>query len=228
MAISKAKVISVKAHGNDINEYTLLLEKYYFFEAGTFLLLTLELKDDYTRWPDSRNFSIASAYREDGTVRLIIRKAGEYTTRIFNELKEGCQCAVKYAYGDFLLPFFDKKAPVYCIAGGTGIAPFLGFAEQLNANGDDQRLHLYYSFKNRQEQPGVDLLKSIVTPGQLHLYSTREKVEGTENRRISTEDLNDADFVNGHFYICGGENFTKEFVQYLKSQGTENIYTDEW
>lgn len=228
MAISKAKVLDIKEHGFEIREYTLQLEKNYYFEAGSFLLLTLDVQNEYTRWPDSRNFSIASAYRQDGTVRLIIRKVGVYTTRIFKELIVGGECAVKYAYGDFLLPFFNKTAPVYCIAGGTGVAPILGFAAQLQNNNDTAKLHVFYSFKNSEEQPGVELLKSAVPAAQLHLFSTREAVAGTENRRIQASDLSDADFINGHFYICGGEAFTKEFVNYLKAKGAENVYTDEW
>lgn len=228
MAISRAKVLDIKEFGSEIREYTLQLEKNYYFEAGMFLLLTLEQKEDYIRWPESRNFSIASAYREDGTLRLIIGKVGEYTTRIFNELKVGGECIIKYAYGDFLLPFFDASAPIYCIAGGTGIAPFLGFAEQLSQINAIHRLHIFYSFKNKQEQPGIEVLQSIVQEKQLHLFSTREAVKGVENRRMRTDDLLNADFENGHFYICGGEVFTKEFVNYLVFKNVRNIYTDEW
>lgn len=228
MAISKAKVLNIKEHGSEIREYTLQLERKYYFEAGSFLLLTLEIKEDYTRWPESRNFSIASSYREDGTIRLIIRKVGTYTTRIFNELKTGSVCTVKYAYGDFLLPFFDQSAPVYCIAGGTGVAPILGFCEQLKRQGMESRLHVFYSFKNKQEQPGIDVLKSIVPVSQLHLFCTREEIKGISHRRIQNMDLDLTNFEKGSYYICGGEEFTRAFVDYLQSKQAHNIYTDEW
>ena len=129
--ISKATVLSIKEYGSEIREYTLKLMKNHYFEPGSFLQLTLEEKEDYTRWPESRNFSIASAFNEDGTIKLIIQKVGVYTARIFNELHEGDSCTVKYAFGDFLLPFFDKNSTICCIAGGTGIAPILSFCEQL-------------------------------------------------------------------------------------------------
>jgi len=145
--ISKATVLSVKEHGSDIREYTLQLEKNHYFEAGSFLQLTLEQKEDYTRWPESRNFSIASAFRADGTLKLIIGKVGAYTTRIFNELTVGDVCTVKYAFGDFMLPFFDKKADICCIAGGTGVAPILSFCEQMVRENSINRLHVFYSFK---------------------------------------------------------------------------------
>lgn len=93
--ISKATVCEIKEYGQDIKEYILKLDKNNYFEPGSFLLLSLEEKEDYTKWPDSRNFSIASVYNKDAEIRLIIRKVGEYTTRIFNELTLYKACVVK-------------------------------------------------------------------------------------------------------------------------------------
>ena len=228
--ISKAKVLSIKEHGSEIKEFSLQLEKNHYFEAGSFLQLTLEDKEDYTRWPDCRNFSIASAFNDEGTIKLIIRKVGVYTERIFNELSVGAQCTVKYAFGDFLLPFFDKNSEICCIAGGTGIAPILSFCEQMKREKQLDRLHVYYSFKNEEEMQGMDVLTSLVPKGQLHLFSTRQEIEGITNRRISFDDIEKSgvDLVQSHFYICGGELFTSYFAKHLTTAGADNIYTDEW
>ena len=228
--ISKAKVLTIQELGSEVREYTLQLEKNHYFEAGSFLQLTLEVKEDYTRWPESRNFSIASSFNKDGIVKLFIRKVGKYTARIFNELNIGCHCTVKYAFGDFLLPYFDKKASICCIAGGTGIAPILSFCEQLKRDAHIERLHVFYSFKNNDEQQGMDVLKANVPNGHLHLFSTRQKLSGIENRRIEWNDIqiSGIDLLQSHFYICGGEDFTKYFSENLNEVGAENIYTDEW
>lgn len=228
--ISKATVLTIKEHGSDIREYSLQLDINHYFEAGSFLQLTLEDREDYTRWPDSRNFSIASAYNQDGIIKLIIRKVGYYTSRIFEELQEGSRCTVKYAFGDFLLPFFDKKAPICCIAGGTGIAPILSFCEQLKKENQNERIHIYYSFKNKEEQPGHELLNKIVPSTNINLFCTRQEIKGIPNRRISWEDIQTSSLnkKETHFYICGGEEFTSYFVKHLTEAGAENIYTDEW
>lgn len=226
--ISKATVLSIKEHGSEIREYALQLEKNHYFEAGSFLQLTLENKDDYTRWPESRNFSIASAFNTDGVIKLIIRKVGKYTARIFDELTIGGTCTVKYAFGDFLLPFFDKKGAICCIAGGTGIAPILSFCEQLTRDNFDQRLHVFYSFKNQDEQIGINILKAIVPEDQLHLYCTRQQLPGLPNKRIEWKDIAGLDINQTHYYICGGESFTKYFAHNLTEAGAENVYTDEW
>lgn len=228
--ISKARVCEIKEYGKDIKEYILKLDKNNYFEPGSFLLLSLEKKDDYTKWPESRNFSIASVYNKDNKVRLIIRKVGAYTTRIFNELAIGDSCMVKYAFGDFLLPFYDIKSSICCIAGGTGIAPILSFVEELKKIQQEKRLHVYYSFKNSEENMGINILKEIVPENQLHLYSTREKISGVNCRRIEKNDILNSglDFSLSHFYICGSENFTNYFKGVLLEEEASNIYTDEW
>lgn len=228
--ISKATVLSIKEHGNEIREYILKLEKNHYFEPGSFLQLTLEEKEDYTRWPDSRNFSIASAFKEDGTIKLIIQKVGVYTNRIFNELHVGDSCTVKYAFGDFLMPFFDKVSTICCIAGGTGIAPILSFCEQLKKESKSERMHVFYSFKSEEEKQGVEILQSIVPKGQLHLFCTRQEISGLPKRRIAWDDIESSkiDLSKSHFYICGGESFTTFFATNLKNGGADNIYTDEW
>lgn len=228
--ISKATVCAIREYGKDIKEYILKLEKNNHFESGSFLLLSLEEKKDYTKWPDSRNFSIASVYNKDAEIRLIIRKVGGYTTRIFNELTLNKTCVVKYAFGDFLLPFYDTKNSICCIAGGTGIAPILSFAEELKKNGQENRLHVYYSFKNSEENMGINILKEIVPEHQLHLYSTREQISGINCRRIESDDILNSglNFESTHFYICGSENFTNYFKDLLLGEGVQNIYTDEW
>lgn len=227
--ISKATVLAIKEYGFEVREYTLKLEKNYYFEAGSFLLLSLETREEISRWPDSRNFSFASAYSDTGIIRLIIRKVGAYTNRIFNELSVGTECTVKYAFGDFLLPFMDKKSPICAIAGGTGIAPILSFAEQLKQDGQENRLHIFYSFKNKTELFGTDILP-FIPKENIHLFCTREEIDGTLHRRIQWNDVKEIgfDFGKAHFYICGGEEFTKEFVKNLQAENAENIYTDEW
>lgn len=227
--ISKATVLSCRNFGEDIREFTLQLDKVHYFEAGSFLLLTLSNQESYTRWPESRCFSIASAYRTDGIVKLIIRRVGEYTSRIFSELTVGATCMVKYAFGDFLLPFKDKTNPIVCIAGGTGIAPVLSFVEQLVEQEQKERVQVFYSFKNRDEMLGTDVLLKHLDNNQLHLFSTRQQVEGALNRRIEVSDIATLHLpLTTHYYICGNEDFTQQFAVALTAAGNENIYTDEW
>lgn len=228
--ISRATVISIKEYNSTIREYSLQLERNSYFEAGSFLQLSLDKDKDHVRWSDSRNFSIASAYNKDGIIKLIIKKIGSYTSRIFEELLTGEACLVKYAFGDFLLPFYDNKGIICCIAGGTGIAPILSFCESLSQKQEESRLHIFYSFKNREECVGLDVLTASVRKEQLHLFCTGEQYEDVTNRRIDMRDICDTqiDIYSSHFYICGKESFSKHFRIELSECGAKNIYSDEW
>lgn len=227
--ISKAIVNSIKQYGDDVREYIITPEKYNFFDPGSFLQLSLE-EPKGNRWPESRNFSIASFLNEDKTIRLIIRKVGYYTSRIFAELTVGSVCYVKYSFGDFLLPFSDKVNPIVCIAGGTGVAPFFSFAEYLKAQGHIDQMKLHYSSKNREELIGEKELQSLFRENNLNIHLTREIIPSYKFGRITLDDVlkNIENVQTAHFYICGGEEFTNTFKKELSVAGAENIYTDEW
>ncbi len=229
--ISKAIIINVRDYGDEIKEFTLKLDKYRRFEAGTFLQLTLENVTASERWPDSRTFSISSYYNKDKTIRLIIKKVGEYTTKIFEELKEGSICTVKYAFGDFTLPIFDTENELIFIAGGTGISPFLSFLEYLEEEGGLDRVKLFYSARKKENFIHLDYIKNVLNENQLFLFSTREENTGMNNKRIELEyDVlkNIKNKEKAHYYICGSKEFILDFKNKLEENGITQIYIDEW
>ncbi len=227
--ISKATVIKIQEYGTDVREYILKPEKYYFFDAGTFLQLALE-EPQNNRWPDSRNFSLASNFCDDKVIRLIIRRIGSFTSRIFDELKVGSHCHIKYSFGDFLLPFYDNSNPIVCIAGGTGIAPFISFAGQLDKDGQIDRMRLYYSAKTQKELVCLDILSKLIPEKNCNISLTREDNPEFEKGRISLDKIKIEipDIGKAHFYICGDEEFTTYFKGGLIAEGAKNVYTDEW
>lgn len=228
--VSKATVIGVKKINDEIREYLLKPDKYINFEAGQFLQLTLDLVSASDFWPESRTFSIASYRSIDKSIRLIIKKVGPYTTRIFDALEIGYECTIKYAYGDFTLPLFDEINPIVCIAGGTGIAPFLAFLDACEERGQLDRLTLFYSVRKKADVFDYIKLKQLLGPKNLNLYTSREFNEDTISRRIDVEDIigNRTDLNSHHFYICGSKEFTYFFKQQLVDRGIQKIYIDEW
>lgn len=227
--ISKATVVKVTPYGHNVREYILQLDKYNYFDPGTFVQLAL-VEPTNNRWPESRNFSIASYSNADKTIRLVIRQIGSFTSRIFSELEHGSSCYLKYSFGDFLLPYFDQVSPIVCIAGGTGLAPFLSFAEYLAKEGDINRMHLFYSAKSKQELLCEKELKALLPKENLHLHLTRETNGQYLQGRIVPDEVVSKfrQTPNAHFYICGGEEFTQLFKNKLVSNDFENVYTDEW
>ena len=227
---SRATVVSIKDYGDNIKEFTLKLDNYKRFEAGTFLQLTLKNVTASERWPDSRPFSIASYYNTNKTMRLIIRKVGKYTTKIFEQLVVGATCTVKYAFGEFILPMFDRENEIICIAGGTGISPFLSFIECLEREGRIDRIKLFYSVRTQKDYIELDYIKNTISKDNLFLYCTGENVDYAKNERIKIEEIleNVKDKEKADFYICGSNEFIADFKRELKENDIERINTDEW
>jgi len=223
--VSKAKVIRVKSLSYLVNEYYLLPEFGIHQEPGQFLQLTLDIVDSSSIWPESRSFSFASYERTDKLIRLIIKKQGKYTTRIFNELIVGKYCTIKLPYGDFLPPMDNTN--ILCIAGGTGISPFLSFVDFYEKEGLLSQLQVLYSTKNFNELIDYELLKSKLG-NNLKIFLTKEVNNLTINRRINTIDITSISTKDTPVYICGSNEFIHSFKQILTSIGYNNLYYDEW
>ncbi len=228
--VTKAKIISIKEYSNDLREYLIAPEKYKRYDAGTFLQLTLDDVTASDYWPESRTFSVASSYNnKDKQIKLIIRKVGKYTTKIFDELLVGKECTIKYSFGDMILPQFDESGNIVCIAAGSGIAPFLSFVEELNENGSLDRLELYYTVRKEEDFISYNYLKENVNNKNLHLFCTDEKSSKGENRLMNIDDiLSKENFLEKHYYICGSPEFITFFKEELTKKQVKKIYLDEW
>ena len=228
--VSNATVLSIKEYNEDIREYIIKPDVYRRFEAGTFLQLTLEKVTASEVWPESRTFSIASCYdKASKVIKLIIRKSGHYTTKIFEELLVNKECTIKYSFGEMLLPQFDNENNIVCIAAGSGIAPFLSFVEELKESDQLDRLELFYTVRKNTDFISYDYLKEILSASKLHLFCTDENSDKAENRLMSIEDIaNGENILNKHYYICGSPEFITFFKEKLMKLKIKNIYLDEW
>ena len=225
--ITNAVVEKVINISDDIKEYILKPEKMIAYEPGQFLQLSLDIVDASDYWAESRTFSIAS-YGKD-YLRLIIKKVGQYTARIFNELSSGSVVTIKYAYGDFLLPF-DYDDGVVCIAGGTGISPILSFVDKLEEDGELDKIKLFYSAKTKSSLIDYERLCNILEKENLNFYITRENCndEIINLGRINIEEISRNLNKNSYVYICGSNDFISYFKSNLEKLGYKNIILDEW
>jgi NAD(P)H-flavin reductase len=223
--VSKATVISIKEISNQTREYILKINSSFQHEPGQFLQLTLENVDSSMIWPESRSFSIASYERPNNELRLIIKKEGYYTTRIFNEITLNTIVTIKLPYGNFLPPY--DLSNTLCLAAGTGIAPFISFYEYFKLNDCLKNLHLYHTVKYEDEAVDkIDLSNDLKE--QYKLFVTREKTPNTINRRILIEDISSYFAKRTNIFICGNKEFNNYFNNNLKLLGYNNINIEDW
>jgi len=221
---SKCEVKEIKDI-KDINDalrlITFKMDRFRKFEPGMFLQLTLDDFDFSQPWPESRAFSFASYC--NGTEKILVRKKGIYTTRIFDELKIGNESYIKYPFGEFILSESDKKV---FIAGGAGISVFTSYFDYMkNAKTNDEVI-LFHIVKAKDEiiQNYYELPLSI----RCFSFVTKDKYKGL-NRRIDMNDilskLDGSDYV---FYICGGEEFIQNYSSGLRLAEFDSIRVENW
>lgn len=224
--VSLAKVMTVHSLSENIKEYLLLPEIKTNYEPGQFLQLSLDKIKASEPWRDSRTFSIASFQTERNWIRLVIKNVGEYTEKIFKEMQEGTVVTIKYAFGDFLLPY-DGESKILCVAGGTGITPFLSFLDYLGKKGQLNRIRILYSVRNRDEAFYYEEIRNKIG-NNIILFTTREQSGDSINRRIEFQDISDFSDTQTDVYICGSEDFNCSMNDILQKEGYQNIHLDEW
>jgi len=137
---------------------------------------------------ETHPFSISSAPRADGSIRISVAKLGDYTTRLGRGIEVGTTVQVQGPYGRFF-PSRSKKSQVW-IAGGIGITPFLAWLEALDTVGPS--VDLVYTFRGSLNAPHLTQVKQM-TAGmdrvKLHLFDTSTGPRVCENELAKIIDL---------------------------------------
>lgn len=222
--MSAAVVESVNEIMPNIREYILRVDKVKRYNPGSFVQLTLDQVSASEIWPDSRTFSIASWDNEK--MRFIIKKSGEYTSRIFDEFKPGRLCTIKYPFGEMFDRTTIKERHLF-LAGGVGITPFLGLGKFFAMNDLKENVSLLYSVKTMRELIHFDELKEIFG-GRMSIHVTREMTHGWPNRRISINDVQKLADHDTNVYICGSKEFNLDFSYLLNQYKYTKVRMDEW
>jgi predicted ferric reductase len=104
-------------------------------------------------------FSITSGAERREGIRFTIKELGDWTSRL-GEVEIGQRAYVDGAYGIFGPEFYH--APGYAfLAGGIGIAPFMGMLRTFADRGDDRPLVLYYGNPTWESVPHREELASL-------------------------------------------------------------------
>ncbi len=134
------------------------------FRPGQFIWMTLAPN----RPPfHDHPFSIASAPAALPRLRLVIGEVGD-CTRTFAKVALGTRVAIDGPHGSFIVP--PDRAPVFLIAGGTGIAPLLGMLEHAAADGDRRPYRLLYAARKQSGLVYLDRLRALQSQLDLSIH----------------------------------------------------------
>ncbi|MGV8171702.1 MAG: ferredoxin reductase family protein [Candidatus Woesearchaeota archaeon] len=166
---------------------------------------------------ESHPFSIASA-SGNNDIRIIVKNLGDYTSNL-KELRVGNMVVVEGPYGKF---HADDYTDEVWVAGGIGITPFLGLAQDFK----DGNVHLFYSVKSSREFICLKELQDIAkTNNNFKIYPWTTTEQGYLTAEEIAKKIN---LKNKKFYLCGPVSLKIALRKALISKGiSKNNIHDE-
>lgn len=161
------KVAEIKEMSEDCKSFTLVPDAdkgttaLAYFGAGKYLTVFETIEG----MPVTRAYSISSSPKDslDGKYTLTIKlvDGGLMSRYIFDNWEVGSSVEVSAPAGNFeYQPLRDAKN-VICLAGGSGITPFLSMANAINDGDEDFNLTLIYGSRNYDNILFRDELKAL-------------------------------------------------------------------
>jgi predicted ferric reductase len=193
------------------------------YKSGQFVFLTFKNKKI---GDEPHPFSIASS-SNNPSLKVVIKNLGDFTSKI-DDLNIGDKVRVEGPYGRFNYERTGKDQ--IWIAGGIGITPFLGMAEDLEKNPNMRnKVELYYSVKCCDDFIELKKFKEVESKNKNFIlipWDTEEKgyIKAEDIFQIS-KDLRDKDF-----YICGPPSLKRSIIKGLLKEGVlkENIHMEDF
>lgn len=193
-------------------------------------------------WPDTpaykRAYSLSSCALDRGFFEVTVKRDGKMGTRIVDWAKEGDTLMVIPPTGRFL-PVYEPDKHLICLAGGSGVTPFRGFAREATLRKLETSITVLYSARTtndiifheefRQLDQDNPNFKFKVTCTRLHpddpWTGRRGRIDAAWVREHVT------DLPKTVFYACGPNalvDFAEQLVRVEMGVPKEQMKTEKW
>lgn len=139
---------------------------------------------------------------------------GKVSNFLHTHLNVGDRLEVTAPAGDFTLNVMESE-PVYLIAAGVGITPFMSMIHTLSERNPERKVVLKHSVRNADVQPFKEELLQL-TQKMDHFEAMFYMSD--DNGKMTSEDLQGLD-TNGIYYVCGPAGFMGFAVSSLRESG---------
>lgn len=173
-----------------------------FFRAGQYVSIQAKIGDSLV----SRPYSISSSPDEalEGRLSLGIEDAGFFSGYMNNEAKIGDRFVMTEPSGEFHYENIRDKKNIVCIAGGSGITPFLSMAKSVAEGNEDYNMTLFYGAKDFENLAYRDELEVLKKSGVQIIYVLETAHEGCEQGFVTAKMLEKYVDINAStFFMCG-------------------------
>lgn len=210
------RIEKVTERGEDCKSFTLVPDEekattsLAYFGAGKYLTVFETIEG----MPITRAYSISSSPKEslEGKYELTIKlvEGGLMSKYIFDTWKKGKSVEVSAPAGNFEYQELRDAKKVICLAGGSGITPFISMAKAIRDGDEDFEMTLLYGSRNYENilfRKELDAIaKECDKVKVVHVLSDEAEVKkGTEKGFITAELIKKYAPENEEYsiFICG-------------------------
>lgn len=203
-----------------------------YFSAGKYLTVFASIEG----MPITRAYSISSSPKEalEGKYVLTIKlvEGGLMSQYIFDTWTEGSSVEVSAPSGNFEYQELRDAENVICVAGGSGITPFISMANAINDGDEDFRLTLLYGSRNVDNILFKDELDELCRKCEkikvIHVLSDDDAVagEGFEKGYITADLIKKYAPVDAEYsiFLCGPQQMYAFVDKELEKLGLEKKF----
>ena len=174
-----------------------------FFRAGQYVSLQGKIGNSYV----SRPYSIVSSPREalENKLVLAVEDAGFFSGYLNREAKVGERFIMTEPAGEFHYETLRDQKKIVCIAGGSGITPFLSMAKSMEEGDESYEMILFYGARDEAHLAYKKELDALAEKGLKVIYVlSDEERQGYEHGFVTAELLEKyVDISAVTFFLCG-------------------------
>ena len=232
------KIESVVERGDDCKSFTLVpdaergTKELAYFSAGKYLTVFETIEG----MPVTRAYSISSSPKDslNGKYVLTIKlvEGGLMSRYIFDNWEIGSKVEVSAPSGNFEYQPLRDAENVICVAGGSGITPFISMANAIIDGDEDFNLTLLYGSRNPENVLFADELAEIEKKCDkikvIHVFSDSDVklTEGAEMGYITADLIKKYAPENGSYsvFLCGPQQMYEFVDKELEKLNLEKKY----
>ena len=179
-------------------------EAFPFFRAGQYVSLQGTVEGSVV----SRPYSISSSPREalDNKLTLGIEDAGFFSVYLNRQAKVGDRFLMTEPAGEFHYETLRDHKQIVCVAGGSGITPFVSMAKSRKEGDEPYEMLLFYGARDAAHLAYKAELDALAAEGAVKVIYvlSDETREGYEHGFVSAELMaRYADLQKVTFFLCG-------------------------
>lgn len=176
-----------------------------FFRAGQYVSLQVKIGDSLV----SRPYSIVSTPRQalENKLVLAVEKAGFVSGYLNDQAKVGDRFVMTEPSGEFHYETLRDSRRIVCIAGGSGITPFLSMAGSLAEGDESYSMLLFYGARTAAQlayKAELDQLAARCQDLKVVYVLSDEEQPGCEKGFVSADLMRRyTDLTGVTFFLCG-------------------------